>query len=196
MVLHSCNKHRRASMAHRRARCSRVHWCRSPLERHPSQREVECKIAGCLVKALAEEVGGSLAPGKKDCLDSFITKKRSKGGLQRPIELSTMSHSSTPPLASGSRTDLWPGEKMLPSTQAGACHARDETRDRGRSQRHLAGTRFLRTVEYRVHRAGESDGASWNSRPGASHVGNFSTVSTSAGPPGVVASLLSFRTPP
>jgi hypothetical protein len=81
---------------------------------------------------------------------------------------------------------------MLPAAQAGACQARDETRDRGRSQRHLAGTRFLRTVEYCVHRAGESDGASWNSRPGTSHLGHFSTVSTAAGPSGVVASLLSF----
>ena len=49
----------------RRARCSLVHCCRFPLERHQIQIWVQCYVAGCLVKVLAEAPGCSLAPGRE-----------------------------------------------------------------------------------------------------------------------------------
>jgi hypothetical protein len=52
-----------------------------------------------------------------------------RGGLPRAEQT---------PLASGRGTDLWPSEKMLPEAQAGARHACDAARNRGRSQRHEA----------------------------------------------------------
>src|SRR5215469_10085017 len=85
---------------------------------------------------------------------------------------------------------------MLPTTQAGSGDARDAAWDRGRSQRHLAGTRFLRTVEHRVHRAGESDRASWGGSARTTDVGHVPTGPTAAGLTGVVASVLPFCAPP
>ena len=61
-----------------------------------------------------------------------------------------------------------------------------------RSQSRLAGIGLLRTAEHRFYRAGESDGPPWSGSAGTSYLGHFPAVSTSAGPSGVVASLLSF----
>jgi hypothetical protein len=48
-----------------RARCSRVPWCRSPLEKRQSQRGIECEIAGRLAKVLAEARGCRLTRGSE-----------------------------------------------------------------------------------------------------------------------------------
>jgi hypothetical protein len=85
---------------------------------------------------------------------------------------------------------------MLSEAQAGARHARDAARERGRSQKHLAGTRFLRRVEHGFHRAGESDRSSWGGSARTTYLGHFPTGPTAAGLSGVVASVLSFCTPP
>ncbi len=52
-------------------------------------------------------------------------------------------------------------------------------------------TGLLRAVEHRLYRVGESEHPTWNSRAGSSHLGDFPTGLTTAGPPRVVASLLS-----
>jgi hypothetical protein len=52
---------------------------------------------------------------------------------------------------------------------------------------------LLWTAEHCLHRAGESERPSWGGSAGTSHVGHFPTGSTTAGPRGIVESLLSFR---
>jgi hypothetical protein len=55
------------------------------------------------------------------------------------------------PMASGSRIDLWPGEKMLPEAQAGARLASDAAWNRGRSQSCFTEHGLLWAVEHGVH---------------------------------------------
>ncbi len=57
-------------------------------------------------------------------------------------------------VASGSGSDLRPGEEKLPEAQAGTDHPRDASGNRGGPRSHLAGIRLLWTVEHRFHRAG------------------------------------------
>ena len=59
----------------------------------------------------------------------------------------------------------------------------------------LAGIGLLWEVEHGLNSAGESDGAPWNSRVGAPHLGHFPTGLTAAGPSGMVACLLPFCPP-
>lgn len=54
-------------------------------------------------------------------------------------------------VAGGGWNDLWSSEENLPAAQAGSSQARDAPGDRGRSQGHLAGIRFLWTTEHRLH---------------------------------------------
>jgi transposase-like protein len=98
-------------------------------------------------------------------------------------------------VAGGAGLDLWPGEKKLPAAQAGAGLARDAPGDRGYSQGHLTGIRLFWQVEYRVHRAGESNRPTRNSGAGTPYLGHRPAVPTPVGPSGVVASLLSFCAP-
>ncbi len=93
--------------------------------------------------------------------------------------------------AGGGWADRRSGEKKLPATEAGSRHARDAARDPGRSHKRLAETGFFWTAQHRFYRTGESDGPSWSSGPGPSHLGNFPTGLTASGVPGVVASLVS-----
>jgi transposase-like protein len=51
-----------------------------------------------------------------------------------PVARGGSERAGSAPVASGSGTDIWPGEKKLPAAQAGAGHACDAPRDRGRSQ--------------------------------------------------------------
>src|SRR5262249_11462442 len=97
------------------------------------------------------------------------------------------------PLASGVGSDLWPGEKMLPTEQAGPCLARDATGDTGRSLGCLTSDGLLRAAEHGFYRAGESDHPTWDSGAGSSHLGHGAADSTLVGSPGVVARLLSLR---
>ncbi len=55
---------------------------------------------------------------------------------------------------------------------------------------------FGGAVEHRLYRAGESDGPSWNSCPGSSHLGDGAADSIPTRPSGVVACVLSFRASP
>jgi hypothetical protein len=55
----------------------------------------------------------------------------------------------------------------------------------------LQGLGFGGAVEHRFYRAGSTDHPTWNSRAGSSNLGDFPTALTTAGPPRVVASLLS-----
>ncbi len=85
---------------------------------------------------------------------------------------------------------------MLLPAQAGARHAGDAPWHRGRSQSRLTEDGLLRPAEHGFYRASQSDGPPWNSRAGSSHLGHGAAVSTPARPPGVVASVLSFRASP
>ena len=60
----------------------------------------------------------------------------------------------------------------------------------------LAGDGLLRTAEHRFYRAGESDRPSWGGGAGTPHVGHGPAGPTTAGSPGMVASVLSFCAPP
>jgi len=55
----------------------------------------------------------------------------------------------------------------------------------------LQGMGFGGAAEHGFYRAGESDHPPWNSCAGSSHLGHGEACSTSARPPGVVASVLS-----
>src|SRR5207244_6248039 len=81
---------------------------------------------------------------------------------------------------------------MLPEAKAGWGHARDAPWDRSRSQNRLTGVGLLGTTEHRFYRTGESDRPSWRGSARTTYMGHFPTGSTAAGPPRVVASLLSF----
>jgi hypothetical protein len=116
-------------------------------------------------------------------------------GPFRTVARRTSSREDIASMAGGGGLDLWSGEKKLPTTQAGTCHARDAPLDTGRSQNRLAGTRFLWKVEHRFHRAGESDRPTWSGSAGSSNLGHFPTGSTPARPSGVLARLLSFCAP-
>jgi hypothetical protein len=94
-------------------------------------------------------------------------------------------------VAGGTRPDLRSSEKMLPAAQAGARQACDASRDTSRSRGRLTGDGLLRAAEHGFYRAGESDHPPWNSCAGSSHLGHGPADSTSARPPGVVASVLS-----
>jgi hypothetical protein len=94
--------------------------------------------------------------------------------------------------AGGGRADLWSSEENLSAAQAGARQAGDAPGHTDSSSSHLAGVRLLGTAEYCFHRAGESDGPPWNSRAGASHLGDCSAVPIPARTPGMVASVLPF----
>ncbi len=52
------------------------------------------------------------------------------------------------------------------------------------------------TAQHRLHRAGQSDGASWRGGSGTPHLGHGEARPTTAGSLAMVASLLSFRAPP
>jgi hypothetical protein len=95
-------------------------------------------------------------------------------------------------MASGSGTDVWSGEENLLAAQARAGHPCDAPWDRGRSQNRLAEIRSLWTTEHGFYRASESDRTPWGSSLGTSHVGHGAAWPTTAGPSGVVASVLSF----
>src|SRR6266566_970739 len=98
-------------------------------------------------------------------------------------------------MAGGDGLDLRPGEKMLPTTQTLACHARDAPGDRGRSHIRLTGDGLFRPAQHGFYRAGESDHPPWDRCAGSSHLGNGAAVPTSVSTPGVVARLLSFCAP-
>jgi hypothetical protein len=93
--------------------------------------------------------------------------------------------------ASGSRTDLWAGEKKLPAAQADEGYACDAPRNKRGSQGRLTKTGFLGAAEHRFYRASESDRPSWGGSAGTSHLGHGEARPTTPGPPGMVASLLS-----
>ncbi len=99
-------------------------------------------------------------------------------------------------MAGGATPDLRSGEEKLPTAQAGSGHARDAPGNRGRSHSRLTGNGPLWTAQHRHNSAGESDHSTWNSRSGASHLGDGSAVPTPFGPSGMVARVLSFCTPP
>ena len=80
--------------------------------------------------------------------------------------------------------------------QAGSGDARDAPGNRGRSHSRLTGTGPLWTAQHRLYRAGSTDHSTWKSRAGSSHLGYFPADPTPARPSGVVASVLSFCTPP
>ena len=94
--------------------------------------------------------------------------------------------------AGGGWSDLRSGEKELPAAQAGSGYPRHAPGDRGCSHSCLTGIRLLWTVEYRFHRAGESDRPTRNSCAGASHLGDGTAVFLPARPSRMVASLLAF----
>jgi hypothetical protein len=100
------------------------------------------------------------------------------------------------PVAGGDRPDLWSGEEKLPTAQAGAGFTGDADWNAGRSPSCLTGIRPLGTVEHGFYRASESDGPPWGGSAGTPHVGDGSAVPTPAGPPRVVACLLSFCASP
>ncbi len=97
----------------------------------------------------------------------------------------------SPPVAGGGGLDLRPGEKMLPTTQAGSGDPRDASGDTSRSHGRLTEDRSFGTTEHCLHRAGQSHGSSRSSSSGTSNLGNFPTDLTASGSPRVVASLLS-----
>jgi hypothetical protein len=97
----------------------------------------------------------------------------------------------SPPVAGGGGLDLRPGEKMLPTTQAGSGDPRDASGDPSRSHGRLTEDRSFGTTEHCLHRAGQSHGSSRSSSSGTSNLGNFPTDLTASGSPGVVASLVS-----
>jgi len=103
----------------------------------------------------------------------------------------TSSREDRTSVASGGGADLRPGEEKLPMSQARPRHACDAARNRGRSQSRLTGMGLLWEVEHGIYPPGESHYPSWNSGVGSSHLGHLSTGSTAAGPPGVVAGVLS-----
>src|SRR5260370_21074241 len=95
------------------------------------------------------------------------------------------------PVESGSRTDLWAGEKKLPAAQADAGYACDAPWNKGGSQGRFTRTGLLGAVEHRFYRAGESDRTSLSGSAGTPHLGHGPASSTTLSPPGMVASLLS-----
>jgi hypothetical protein len=99
-------------------------------------------------------------------------------------------------MAGGGGLDVRPGEEKLPAAQAGAGHACDAPRDTGRSQGRLARTGPLGTAENCFYRASESDRPSWGGSAGTPHLGHGPASPTTPGPPGMVASLLSFCASP
>jgi hypothetical protein len=98
--------------------------------------------------------------------------------------------------ASGSRTDLWAGEKKLPAAQADAGHACNAHWNKHSSQSCIARTGLLGTAEHCLYRAGESDRPSWGGSAGTPHLGHGEARSTTLRPPGMVASLLSLCASP
>jgi len=84
---------------------------------------------------------------------------------------------------------------MLSTRQARVRQACDAPGDRGHSQGLLAEIRLLWTAEHGFHRAGEFDRPARNSCAGPLDLGHRTAVSTPVRPSGVVAHLLSFRTP-
>ncbi len=99
-------------------------------------------------------------------------------------------------MAGGGRTDLRPGKEKLSAAQAGAGHAGDSPRNRGRSQSCFTGFRLLWTIEHRFHRASQSDGPSWDSCAGSPHLGHGEAYATTLRLSGMVASLLSWMSRP
>jgi hypothetical protein len=97
--------------------------------------------------------------------------------------------------ASGSRTDLWAGEKKLPAAQADEGYACDAPRNKRGSQGRLTKTGFLGAAEHRFYRASESDRPSWGGSAGTQHLGHGEARSTTLSPLGMVASLLSLCAP-
>ena len=93
-------------------------------------------------------------------------------------------------VASGSRIDLWAGEKKLPAAQADTGNACDAPRNKHSPQGSLTRTRLLGAVEHSLYRAGESDRPSWGGSAGTSHLGHSEACSTTLSPPRMVASLL------
>jgi hypothetical protein len=61
------------------------------------------------------------------------------------------SRAARAPVASGGRSDLWPGEEKLATAPASSCDTGDAPLDRGRSQGGLAGTGPLWTIEHRFY---------------------------------------------
>src|SRR5262249_49810469 len=61
-------------------RCSLVQCRRLPLESHRSEMRLECHVARCLVKVLAEELGWSLAAGSEGLSGLPHDKKPARGG--------------------------------------------------------------------------------------------------------------------
>jgi hypothetical protein len=102
----------------------------------------------------------------------------------------------SPPVASGSRTYIWAGEKKLPAAQADAGYACDAPGNRRGSQGRLTKTGFLGAAEHRFYLAGESDRPSWSGSSGTSHLGHSPASSTTLRPLGMVASLLSLCASP
>ena len=100
------------------------------------------------------------------------------------------------PVASGSRTDIWAGEKKLPAAQADAGYVCDAPGNKRGSQGCLTKTGFFGAAEHRFYRAGESDRPSWGGSAGTSHLGHGPTGSTTLSPLGMVASLLSLCVSP
>ena len=99
------------------------------------------------------------------------------------------------PVAGGGGLDLRSGEEKLPAAQAGAGLASDASWHSGRSQSRFTGNGLLRPVEHCFYRTGESDHPAWNSRTGASHLGDGAAVFTASGQFGMVARLLPFCAP-
>jgi hypothetical protein len=138
------------------------------------------KTAHVLIHSLRQ----SLAPGclplfTSDGLNLYFYATRGPFWILAP---SASPRAQSPPVAGGDGLDLRPGEKMLPATQAHACHARDAPWDRGRSQNRLTGIGLLWEIEHRFHRAGETDHPPCNSGTGSSYVGDGATVLMPARP--------------
>ena len=106
------------------------------------------------------------------------------------------SREERPSVAGGGGSDLRPGEKMLPTTQARARQARDAPRDRGRSHDVLTGDGLLWTAQYRFYRTRESDGPSRRLSSDTPDLGHGPAVSSPLGSRGMVARLLSFCASP
>jgi hypothetical protein len=99
-------------------------------------------------------------------------------------------------VAGRARPDLRQMKKCYQRAQAGARFAGDAAWNPGRSPNRLTEIRLLGTLEHGFYRAGESDGPTWGGSPRPPHLGYGSAVLTPAGPPRVVARVLSLCTAP
>ncbi len=106
------------------------------------------------------------------------------------------SWAQSPSMAGRSRSDLRPGQETVSTAQAGWGDARDASGNRECSHRCLTGTGPLWTAQHCLYRTGESDRPPWGSSTGSPDLGHRTTVSSTPGPSGVVAGLLSFCAPP